>query len=285
MKIVVLGATGMLGNAVVRVMAENAENDVVGLSRSPGAARFFPEATRATFAAGFEAESDQSLIRLFDRHQPDIVINCVGLVKQLASADQVVDAVPINTLLPHRLAQLSRLSGARFVHISTDCVFNGRRGNYVEHDHPDALDLYGTSKRWGEVVDREDAITLRTSIIGHELTTAHSLLGWFLAQPGPVRGFSRAIFSGLPTVELARVIRDFVLPRPDLHGLYHVSAEPIDKLTLLKLFAAEYGHAVEIVPDDNLVIDRSLDSTRFREATGYAPPAWRDLVAAMRCFG
>src|SRR3546814_10008065 len=125
---------------------------------------------------------------------------------------------PYTTLFrsPHRLARLCGIAGARLVHISTDCVFDGARGDYCEEDAPNALDLYGTSKRWGEVIDQPHAITLRTSIIGHELTTAHSLLGWFLAPPGPVRGFSRAIFSGLTTVELARVIRDVVLPRTAL---------------------------------------------------------------------
>lgn len=285
MKIVVLGATGMLGNAVVRVLGEEPDHDVVAVSRSPGTARLFPVNTPVTFLGGFDAERADSLAALFATHRPEVIVNCVGVVKQLAGAGRVLDAIPINTLLPHRLAQLCGMTGARLVHVSTDCVFDGTRGNYKEGDRPDALDLYGTSKRWGEVVDEPHAITLRTSIIGHELTTAHSLLGWFLAQPGPVRGFSRAIFSGLPTVELARVIRDLVIPGPNLHGLYHVSAAPIDKLALLRLFATEYGHAVEIVPDDSFAIDRSLDSTRFREATGYHPSAWPDLVATMRHFG
>ncbi len=285
MKIVVLGATGMLGNAVVRVMAEDAELDVVAVSRSPGAGRLFSTPPRATFAAGFDAESEVALIELFDRHRPDVVVNCVGVVKQLAGAQRVLDAVPINALLPHRLARMCGLTGARLIHVSTDCVFDGRRGNYAESDAPNALDLYGSSKRWGEVIDQPHAITLRTSIIGHELTSAHSLLCWFLAQRGSVRGFSRAIFSGLPTVELARVTRDLVLSRADLSGLYHVSSAPIDKLTLLQLFAAEYGHDVTIVPDDALVIDRSLNSTRFADATGYRVPAWPELVARMRQFG
>lgn len=285
MKIMVLGATGMLGNAVVRVMAENAEHDVVAVSRSSGAERFFPKGIAVAFATGFSAENDESLTELFAVHRPDVVINCVGLVKQLASADRVCDAVPINTLLPHRLARLCGIAGARLIHVSTDCVFDGARGNYVETDRPDALDLYGTSKRWGEVIDQPHAITLRTSIIGHELTTAHSLLGWFLAQPGPVRGFSKAIFSGVPTVELACIMRDVVLPRPDLNGLFHVSAAPIDKLELLRLFAEKYDHDIEIVADDSMVIDRSLDSTRFRTVTGYQPPEWPELVTKMRRFG
>jgi dTDP-4-dehydrorhamnose reductase len=205
-------------------------------------------------------------------------------VKQLAEADDPLTALPINSMLPHRLARLCELAGARLVHISTDCVFSGAKGMYVESDFPDADDLYGRSKYLGEV-DYPHAVTLRTSIIGHELDGARSLLCWFLAQGGPVRGFTKAVFSGLPTVELARVVRDFVLPHPELHGLYHVSAAPINKYDLLKLVAQAYGKDIEITPHDQLVIDRSLDSTRFKAATGYAPPSWPELVRTMHAFG
>jgi len=176
------------------------------------------------------------------------------------------------------------LSGSRLVHISTDCVFSGAKGMYTEVDVADARDLYGLSKYLGEV-DYPSAVTLRTSIVGHELGTAHGLVGWFLAQKGTVKGFTRAIFSGLPTVELARVVRDYVLPRPELRGVHHVSAEPISKYDLLQLVAEVYGKDVQLTPDDKLVIDRSLDSSRFRRLTGYAPAAWPELVRVMHQFG
>jgi dTDP-4-dehydrorhamnose reductase len=211
------------------------------------------------------------------------VINCVGLVKQLADANDPLQAVPINTLLPHRLAALCKATGARLVHISTDCVFSGEKGGYRESDFPDAYDLYGRSKLLGEV-DYPHAITLRTSIIGRELSGHRSLVGWFLAQQGTVQGFTGAIFSGLPTMELARVINEYVLPRPDLHGLYHVATQPINKYDLLKLVAKTYGKDTEIVPSDRLTIDRSLNADRFREATGYVAPEWSVLVQNMHDF-
>jgi dTDP-4-dehydrorhamnose reductase len=166
------------------------------------------------------------------------------------------------------------------VHVSTDCVFSGAKGHYLETDFPDAYDLYGRSKLLGEV-DYPHAITLRTSIIGHELSGNRSLIGWFLAQQGSVKGFARAVFSGLPTVELARVVRDCVLPRPALRGLYHVAAQPINKCDLLKLVAATYGKTIKIVPSEDLVIDRSLNADRFRVATGYVAPPWPDLIQRM----
>ena len=285
MKILVLGSTGMLGNAVTRVLADESDHEVVAASRTSDAGRRFPADTRASFVGGLDAESPEALTALMAEHRPDAVINCVGVVKQLAGASRVLDAVPINTLLPHRLERLCALGGARLVHVSTDCVFSGDKGNYVEGDKTDACDLYGQSKLWGEVIDSPHAVTLRTSIIGHELNSRNGLLGWFLAQEGTVKGYARAIFSGLPTVELARVIRDHVLPDAALHGLYHVSTAPIAKLDLLHLFAAEYERDVTIVADDALVIDRSLDSARFRAATGYAPAPWPEQVARMRAFG
>ena len=282
-KVLVLGATGMLGNAVFRLFSQSAGYDVVGSVRSTSALRLLPQELSDRVICGVDVENFDSLTSLFARARPEVVVNCIGLVKQLAEADDPLTAIPINALLPHRLARLCNLAGARLVHMSTDCVFSGAKGMYTESDLSDANDLYGRSKYLGEV-DYPHAVTLRTSIIGHELSGSHSLVGWFLAQQAEVKGFRRAIFSGLPTVELARVIRDYVIPRTGLNGLYHVSAEPINKFDLLTLIAKNYGKTIEITPDDNLEIDRSLNSSRFREATGYQPQPWPELVRQMRLF-
>ena len=282
-RVLVLGASGMLGNAVLRLFAQSPGYEAIGSARSSGVLRLLPDGLRDSVICGVDVESFDSLTRLFVNARPDVVINCIGLVKQLAEADDPLSAIPINALLPHRLARLCDVAGARLVHMSTDCVFSGAKGMYTEADMSDAKDLYGRSKYLGEV-DYPHAITVRTSIIGHELSGAHSLVGWFLAQQGSVKGFRRAIFSGLPTVELARVIRDHVLPHPELRGLYHVSAEPINKFDLLTLIARAYGKTIAITPDDTLVIDRSLDSSRFREITGYKPTAWPQLVRSMHEF-
>ncbi|MDG0855371.1 dTDP-4-dehydrorhamnose reductase family protein [Roseateles puraquae] len=284
-RLLVLGASGMLGNAVLRVFAADEGYEVYGSVRSAGVvSRLQSHAPAARFVPGVDVESLDSLTRLFAQVKPDLVVNCIGIVKQLAEADDPLTAIPINALLPHRLARLAQVCGARLIHVSTDCVFSGAKGGYLESDPADAQDLYGRSKLMGEV-DYDNAVTLRTSIIGHELASAHGLVGWFLSQTGPVRGFTKAVFSGLPTVELARVMKDVVAPHPELRGTWHVSAEAIDKYSLLKLVAAEYGRDNLISPDDKLVIDRSLDSSRFRAATGYAPPSWPDLVRSMRAFG
>jgi dTDP-4-dehydrorhamnose reductase len=282
-RILILGATGMLGNAVLRLFAQSPGYHVFGSVRSSGALRLLPSELHPRVIAGVDVENIDSLTRLFAVVQPDVIINCVGLVKQLAEADDPLAAIPINSLLPHRLARLCEVAGARLVHIGTDCVFSGAKGMYTEADAADAKDLYGRSKYLGEV-DYPHAVTLRTSIIGHELDGARSLVGWFLAQTGSVNGYKRVIFSGLPTVEIARVVRDIVIPRPELHGLYHVSAEPINKFDLLTLFAQAYDKTIDIIADYELVLDRSLDSTRFRQATGFAPKSWPELINSMRNF-
>ena len=282
--VLILGASGMLGNAVLRFFSQSPDYRAVGTVRSRDALQRLPQALHNQVVPGLDVENADALQQLFARVRPAVVMNCVGLVKQLAQADDPLAAIPINALLPHRLLRLCKSAGARLIHVSTDCVFAGTRGMYREDDPPDATDLYGRSKLLGEV-DDEQAVTLRTSVIGPELDSAHGLLSWFLAQRGRVKGYTHAVFSGLPTVELARIVRDFVIPRPDLHGVYHVAGEPIRKYELLTLIAQRYGLSTEIEADSRLVIDRSLDSSRFRRLTGYVAPPWPDLVAAMHQFG
>jgi dTDP-4-dehydrorhamnose reductase len=233
--------------------------------------------------AGVDVEHQNSLVRILDQVRPDVVVNCAGLTKHKPDAEDPLVSIPINTLMPHRLAGLCKLAGVRLIHVSTDCVFSGDKGGYVEDDRPDAHDVYGRSKALGEVHDPH-AITLRTSTIGHELQSRFGLLDWFLSQEGRCKGYTRAVFSGLPTVVFAQVVRDVVIPRKELSGLYHVAAKPIAKSDLLKLIADVYGKTIDIVPDDTLVIDRSLDATRFRLATGYVAPEWPELIKLMHAY-
>lgn len=283
MNILVLGASGMLGNAVIRVLSERVDWQVYGTVRSESAKRFFSADIANQLVSGIDVEQNDSLMQAFIRIRPDVVINCVGLIKQLADAEDPLQAIPINALLPHRLARLCDLAGARLVHMSTDCVFSGEKGAYSEIDPSDAKDLYGKSKFMGEV-RYAHTITLRTSIIGHELQSAHGLVGWFLSQQTKCKGYRRAIFSGLPTVALAQLIRDVIIPKSELSGLYHVAAQPISKYDLLSLVAEVYGKSIEITPDDTLVIDRSLDATRFQKETGYVAPSWPELIRLMHAY-
>jgi dTDP-4-dehydrorhamnose reductase len=266
----------MLGHQVVRRFA--LDHEVHATARDPAAAAGF--GLPATFHA-FDAHSPDALTQLVERLHPTLVVNCVGLVKQLEEASRPVPAIGVNALFPHLAAEATETAGGRFIHISTDCVFSGTLPlgqSYTEDSPSDAYDLYGRTKLLGEVVDGR-ALTLRTSIIGWELARATGLLEWFAAQEGQtIKGFTRAIFSGLTTQALAEVIAEVAERHPDLRGLYHVSAEPIDKHRLLEQLREALGLDVTIEPVEDPVINRSLDSARFREETGVRIPSWDTMV-------
>ena len=280
MRVLVLGVSGMLGSAIFKFF-ESSNNILFGTTRSSSIKTFFDYEVQKKIISGIDVLDHDVVINMFRDIKPDVVINCVGLIKQLSNANDPLVALPLNAMFPHRLARLCALQGSRLIHISTDCVFSGEKGMYLESDESDAKDLYGKSKYIGELHDYSHCVTLRTSIIGHELNSNASLVDWFLSQEGQVKGFQKAVFSGVPTVELARVIKDFVLLNPKLSGLYHVSAAPIDKFLLLTLVKEVYGKDIEIVPDSEVVIDRSLDSTKFQTETGYRPKPWPELIQYM----
>ena len=283
MKVLVVGASGMIGSTVFRVMIEKNDWQVFGTVRDESVKRFFSASISERLIADVDVEHSDSLVKLLDQMRPDVVVNCAGLTKHKPAADDPLVSIPINTLMPHRLSGLCKLVGARLIHVSTDCVFSGEKGGYVEEDFPDARDVYGKSKALGEV-NEHHTVTLRTSTIGHELQSQFGLLDWFLSQEVRCKGYSRAIFSGLPTVVFAQVVRDIVIPNKELSGLYHVAAKPINKFDLLHLIASVYGKSIDIVPDDKLVIDRSLDANRFRLATGYEALEWPELIKLMHSY-
>lgn len=283
MKILVVGASGMIGSTVLRVLSERKDWEVYGTVRNGNTKRFFPAVIAERLMEEVDVAHSDALLKVLDGIRPDVVINCAGLTKHKPEAEDPLVSIPINTLMPHRLAGLCKLVGARMVHISTDCVFSGEKGGYTEDDFADARDVYGKSKALGEVM-YPHAITLRTSTIGHELQSRHGLLDWFLFQEGRCKGYTHAIFSGLPTVIFAQVVRDVVIPYSELSGLYHVAAKPISKFDLLNLVAKVYSKQIEIVPDDKMVIDRSLDAGRFLDATGYIAPEWEEMIKLMHAY-
>lgn len=280
MNVLILGVTGMLGYSLFSNLTDYAELTVKGTVRSINGKRAFFEKYQDKLLLGIDVTDIASIEQAIIEAKPDVVINCVGLIKQHDIAKQHVAAIEINALLPHQLAALCDQYNARLIHFSTDCVFDGKQGMYCEADLPTATDLYGKSKCLGEI-NYGSHLTLRTSIIGHELDSAVSLVDWFLSQRGTVNGFSKAVFSGLPTCYIAKLLGDFILNKPDLCGLYHLSVEPIDKQSLISLVAEIYGKDIEINESTELVIDRSLDSSRLRQALNLTVPSWRELIEFM----
>lgn len=272
----------MLGHTLFRFLSEEAADlDVYTSVRSKHELPpWLPPDRISKVYSNIDAQQTESLVKVLAAVKPNILVNCIGIIKQVPEAKDPFTAIAVNALLPHRIALLCAAAGTRMIHISTDCVFNGEKGGYTEQDAANADDLYGRTKYLGEVA-YPHCITLRTSIIGHELKGKHGLLEWFLEQKETVRGFRKAIYSGFPTIELSRIIRDYIIPRPELTGLYHLSADPISKYDLLQLINAQYKTNIVIEPEDSTRIDRSLDSTAFCSLTGYKPPAWPELIHAM----
>ena len=216
--------------------------------------------------------------RILGEHRPDWVINCIGIIKQREEAKAAIPSITLNSLFPHKLAEFAREWGGRAIHFSTDCVFSGRQGNYTEESPSDAEDLYGKSKYLGEVT-AENALTLRTSIIGRELAHFRSLLEWFLSQDGKtVRGFRRVIYSGVTTNYLAQLVGDLIADHPSLTGLYQVTGPPVSKHDLLCMIREAFDLNIEIIPDEREISDRSMVGEKFRRATGYSQPEWPALL-------
>jgi dTDP-4-dehydrorhamnose reductase len=274
---VVLGATGMLGHRLVQTLSSGCS--VFGTVRGdPGRWSGHPAFAGVEWKGGVEATDLDALRRVIHEARPDAVVNCIGIIKQLPAAKDPIPSLEINALLPHRLFRICRDAGARLVHVSTDCVFSGRKGNYREDDTADADDLYGRTKLLGEL-QGEGSVTLRTSMIGREMDRRTGLLEWFLAQRGgTVKGFARAIFSGLTTTQLSRVIAEVLERHRNIAGLWHVAADPIDKFTLLQMIDRAFELGIRIERDESFVCDRSLDGSRFRAATGFRAPAWEEMV-------
>jgi len=278
-RILILGGDGMVGHRLFKHLRQRHDVRVTLRCDLSEYARFGLFDRHNAFA-GVDVRSTERVQEVLAGFRPQAIVNAVGIVKQRNEATQAIPSIEINALLPHRLAVLAQASGARLVHLSTDCVFSGRDGHYTEASPSDAEDLYGRSKFLGEVHE-PGCITLRSSVIGPELSRKAGLIEWFLAQPGPIRGFRRAIFTGFTTAEMSRIIEMLLEQHPQACGLYHVSSDPISKFDLLSLVRDRLGHAIEILPDEAFACDRSLDSSRFRKQFGYTPPAWPAMIEGL----
>jgi dTDP-4-dehydrorhamnose reductase len=280
MKILVTGATGMLGHKLVQRLSEKCE--VYATIRCDfKEVENFGIFDRTRTIDRIDLCDGDSVSRVIELVNPEVVINAAGIVKQVPSSQDVIKTLTINSILPHRLKELSDIHGFKLVVVSTDCVFKGDKGHYRETDVPDAIDLYGRSKNMGEVIG-ERTLTLRTSIIGRELASKHGLVEWFLSnRGGRVSGFSRAIYSGFPTIVFADIIYYLLSKYPKLTGLYHLSSDPIDKFRLLSLINESYRANIEIHPDYEFVIDRSLDSTTLRSIVNFRPKPWAEMIDQM----
>lgn len=280
MRILILGASGLIGSILFKTLYKEENLSVYGSLRSNDLLKYFSLDQYNNLLVDVEALDFLSVKNVVNQCKPDVIINCIGLTKHISDGSNFLKSIELNALFPHRLAELSESINAKFIHISTDCIFSGDKGSYTELDFPDAIELYGRSKALGEI-NYDNNLTIRTSTIGHELISNHGLLNWFLMQESSCKGYKNAIFSGLPTVVLAEIIRDYILPDSNMVGVYNVAAEPINKYELLKIISVVYKKNIDIIEDFDFCIDRSLDYTKFSNCTGYMPLDWHALVERM----
>jgi dTDP-4-dehydrorhamnose reductase len=280
MHIIILGATGMLGHKLMQVLSK--QFPVTGTLR--GNASDFgnhPVFTGTNITGYVRADDLISVQYAIEYSKPDVVINCIGIVKQLPAARDPLQSIAINGLFPHQLAQICRQKNIRLIHMSTDCVFSGNKGNYTESDPSDAEDLYGKTKYLGEV-ESSGCLTIRTSIIGRELETKHGLIEWFLSQEGKtVSGYKKAVFSGLTTLALSKIIAEILADHPRVSGVYQVASEPISKYELLNLVKKTYDMKIKIDPDETIINNRSLNPEKFRKETNIKIPSWEYMIEEM----
>ena len=278
MKILVLGATGMLGHMACRVFSQCHDVRATVRRALPPMHPLYRFLPPDNFLITGDLPTAEGEIACIASGWPDVVLNAIGVIKQKLAAAQPILSIRVNALLPHLLARACDTVEARMIQLSTDCVFSGRKGNYNEFDLPDPIDLYGRSKLLGEVTSAPH-LTIRTSIIGRQLAGDASLLEWLISQRGKtIKGFSNAIYSGLTTHALCVLLLTLIEQHRDLSGLFHIAASPIDKYHLLRQLNERLKLNINIERDTQFVCDRSLDGRRFCTATGLRTPSWDKMI-------
>ena len=280
MRILILGANGLAGNTLFRIFNTQYNLTAYGTIRSNKLLDSFPNHLRSKIISEVDVFDTPTLTSIFYTTNPDIVINCISASKDKIINSDPLELLPIFSLLPHTLSKLSNHYSSRLIHLSSDGVFSGKKGMYIEADQPDAQDIYGLSKRLGEV-DNKHSITIRTSLIGHSISKNDGLVDWFLSQSKVCKGYTNVCFSAITTVELAHIIAKIILPRSDLHGIYHIPSQPITKFSLLNVISEIYKKTIQITPDNSVVSNRSLNGDKFMNSTGYIAPCWNELISMM----
>jgi dTDP-4-dehydrorhamnose reductase len=280
MKILILGGDGMLGHTLFGSFRDKYEVKVT-LRSELEQYRSYQIFTRDNSYCGVDVRNFEKVQSAIEDFRPNVLINAVGIVKQRKDSKEVIQSLEVNALLPHRLAAECSKFNTRVIHISTDCVFSGKVGMYNEESFADADDIYGRTKYLGELA-LKNCLTLRTSIIGRELSRHESLFDWFMAQKTPVKGYTKAIFSGFTTIELSRIIEMMIVKFPEAYGLYHVSSQPISKYELLIMIRHFLHHNIDIIADESFSCNRSLSSDLFQKTFSYTPPTWLAMISELK---
>jgi len=280
MKILVLGASGMIGLAVYNQLVKNKNFTVIGTTTKSNAKKIIENQNKLNSLVLFDFLKDKNFENLIKSINPNIIINCVGIIKQSSLITNKINTIFLNSILPNKLSILAFKNSIKLIQISTDCVFSGKLGSYVESDNPDPIDTYGRTKLIGEIVN-DNSLTLRTSLVGHELFTKNGLLEWFLSQKNECIGFKNAFFSGFTTNAFAKILETILLNKKELKGLYHISSNIISKYDFLEKINKEYKKNIKINPDHSFNINRSLNSSALQKKIGYNIDSWDVMIREM----
>ena len=280
MKILIFGAKGLIGRSLFNQL-RRAGYDVIGTIRHKDDISFFDHKDSRFLEITGEIKCDNFIIKLIEKVKPAIIINCLGITKHVSGNFKTHQLIEINSQFPHFLSFFANDLDYRMISFGTDCVFSGKKGDYTENDISDAEDLYGKSKFLGEVYDSERVLPLRTSFVGHSAQSQLGLIDWFLSASGSVKGFKRAIYTGLTTIELGNFLMNYIFENNNLSGLYNLSGPKITKYDLLKLVKKTYSIDTNIEPEEDIFIDRSLDSSKLRAKTNYSSPSWEETILEM----
>ena len=285
MKVIIFGSNGLLGNTITKYFLDNSSYETFPILRDSSKIMLFKKKYHKSFIVIKNILDFEEIKKKIKNIRPDILINCIGITNKVQknNTSYFEDLIRVNSLFPHMLHRISLDLNARLIHLSTDCIYSGNKGNYNENDLPDPIDAYGRSKLLGEL-NYENTLTIRKSVVGHEFLTKKGLLEWFLDQNKIVQGYKNVIFSGLTVLELARLIDIYIIPRNDLKGIFHVSGEPISKFDLLKIFNEIYNKSIKIVPNESIKINRTLNGSHFNKVTGYKINSWSSLIKSMYEF-
>lgn len=275
----ILGASGMIGHRMWATLGERHEAIGVLRRHELGALSMIPGiATKKTFF-GVEFQDLSRLTKIVSDTKPDIVLNCVGIVKQLKDSSDHMKSIALNALFPHQLAKVCADNNARMIQFSSDCVFDGLKGNYTETDFPNAQDLYGRSKAMGEVDYLTNVVTMRTSSIGREVFPHGGLVEWFLSnEEKKITGYKQAIYSGFPTQRLGSIISDYIIPNKELSGVIHVAGTPIDKFSLLSMIKDHFKLNIDLLVNEQVKVERGLNFDNFSKLTGFKSPSWKEMM-------
>ncbi len=282
MKILVFGASGMIGHQMWYKLNKEFPGHVYGTVRqSLNHYEQFKIFDSKYLIPNLDATDFAKVLQVLDQVKPDVVLNCIGITLRKPEAKNLELCTEVNSLFPQRLDKWAAQHQKRLIHFSTDCVFAGSDGMYSETSIPDAQDIYGKTKFLGEV-SGSHSLTLRCPIIGREIEGKTELVEWFLKQKNnKIKGYANAIYSGITSAEMARQIILIIRKFSNLTGLYQISAAPISKYELLQLLNQISGLGVTIDKDEGYSTNKSLDSKKYRQVTGYVPPLWSAMLTEM----